>query len=147
MALLLPGDGCQIDTSLVFDQHTWVQTPTRLQHFSLQQLFWRRRPLSAEMAATKPPHSSVKILWGFFLESARHKGQISTGILITSACSSLFNLEFFFSGWDLLYRHPGRKAARLTVLDFPVSMVDLTWSWMVDLRAPSKRLCPQKLHL
>lgn len=65
MALLLPGDGCQIDTSLVFDQHTWVQTPTRLQHFALQQLFWRRPPLAAEMAATKAPRSTVKRL-GFF---------------------------------------------------------------------------------
>lgn len=30
MALLPPGDGCQIDTGLVFEQDTWVQTPTRL---------------------------------------------------------------------------------------------------------------------
>lgn len=30
MALLPPGAGCQKDTGLVFDQHTWVQTPTRL---------------------------------------------------------------------------------------------------------------------
>lgn len=30
MALLPAGEGCQIDTGLVFEQHTWVQTPTRL---------------------------------------------------------------------------------------------------------------------
>lgn len=30
IALLPPGDCCQIDTGLVFEQHTWVQTPTRL---------------------------------------------------------------------------------------------------------------------
>ena len=54
MALLPPGDGCQIDTGLVFEQHTWVQTPTRLQHFSLQQLFRRRGPLSAELPVTSP---------------------------------------------------------------------------------------------
>lgn len=54
MALLPRGIGCQIDTGLVFEQHTWVQTPTRLQHFSPQQLFWGRGPLSAELPVTKP---------------------------------------------------------------------------------------------